>query len=235
MSLNSPRLQATSEEARVLGDLLISRYSCRAFAQRSVDDDVMDRLLEMAQRTASWCNSQPWEVVVTSGAATERLRRGFVERAASGAMDTDVPFPLDYVGVYKTRRRETAERLYRSVGVAMGDRAASARQAAENFRFFGAPHIAIISTPKSLSGYGAIDCGGYVANFLLAATSLGIATIAQAALATQCRWLHEELSIPEDRDILCGISFGYADEGHAANGFRTDRAPLSEAVRRLRD
>lgn len=221
-------------ESGMLEALLLRRYSCRAFLPQPVDDVTLERLLSLAQRTASWCNSQPWDVVVTSGEATERLRRGFTERAATGRMDSDIAFPPDYLGVYKVRRRETAERLYRSVGVAMGDRAASARQAAENFRFFGAPHIAIISTPKSLTGYGAIDCGGYIANFLLAATSLGLATIAQAALATQCKWIHEELAIGDDRDIIGGISFGYEDTAHPANAFRTDRASLDETVRHIR-
>ena len=230
-----PAEAGSRTEAALLDDLLARRHSCRAFLPRPVDDAVIATLLATAQRTASWCNSQPWEVVVTSGEATERLRRGFMARAATGRMDSDVAFPPDYIGVYKTRRRETAERLYRSVGVAMGDRVASGQQAAENFRFFGAPHVAIISAPKSLTGYGAIDCGGYVANFLLVATSLGVATIAQAALATQCAWLHEELGIGDDRDILCGVSFGYADAEHPANAFRTIRAPLHEAVRFVRD
>lgn len=225
----------TLADVAALDGLLARRHSCRAFLRVPVEEPVIARLLAMAQKTASWCNSQPWQVVVTSGEATERLRRGFMARSAAGQMDSDVAFPPDYLGVYKVRRRETAERLYRSVGVAMGDRAASGRQAVENFRFFGAPHVAIISAPKSLTGYGAIDCGAYVANFLLAATSLGIATIAQAALATQCAWLHDELGIGEDRDILCGISFGYADIAHPANAFRTDRAPLQEAVRFVRD
>jgi nitroreductase len=40
--------------------------------------------------------------------------------------------------------------------------------------------------------------------------------------------LHEMLEIPEDRLILCAISFGYADKDHPANGFRTSRAGLEE-------
>jgi len=53
----------------------------------------------------------------------------------------------------------------------------------ENFRFFGAPHVAIISTDRDLGVYGAIDCGAYVSNFALLAQSLGVASIPQAALA----------------------------------------------------
>jgi hypothetical protein len=65
--------------------------------------------------------------------------------------------------------------------VQRGDRA---RQSFENFRLFGAPHVAIITTDAEQGVYGAVDTGLYVNTFLLAATSLGIASIPQAALAS---------------------------------------------------
>ena len=58
-----------------------------------------------------------------------------------------------------------------------------AKQALENFNFFGAPHVAIITTDEALGVYGAVDCGGYVTSFMLAAQALGVATVPQAALA----------------------------------------------------
>ena len=64
-----------------------------------------------------------------------------------------------------------------------GDKAAYAKQALENYNFFGAPHVAIIHTDEPLGIYGAIDCGAYVGNFMLAAQALGLGTIPQAALA----------------------------------------------------
>jgi nitroreductase len=42
--------------------------------------------------------------------------------------------------------------------------------------------------------------------------------------------VRETLDIPEDRDVLCAISFGYSDAAHAANQFRTERAPLDEVL-----
>jgi hypothetical protein len=35
--------------------------------------------------------------------------------------------------------------------------------------------------------------------------------------------------------VLCGLSFGWRDENHPANGFRTSRASLDEVVRWVRD
>ena len=91
--------------------------------------------------------------------------------------------PREYLGVYLERRRESGFQLYNTLGIARGDKVAYAKQALENYNFFGAPHVAIIHTDEPLGIYGAIDCGAYVGNFMLAAQALGLGTIPQAALA----------------------------------------------------
>lgn len=218
----------------VLEGLLAARHSCRAFLPDEVPQDIVERIVSLAQRTASWCNAQPWEVVITRGAATDRFRDAMLAPSESDdEKRPDFEWPREYQGVYQERRRECGMALYDAVGVARGDREASTRQARENFRLFGAPHVAIITSDEALSTYGAVDCGGYVANFMLAATSLGVATIAQAALAAWPQRVRECLGLPASRRIVCGISFGYPDTQHPANGFRTRRAELSSAVKWL--
>jgi nitroreductase len=75
-----------------------------------------------------------------------------------------------------------------------------------------------------------LDCGAWVANFMLAAQAIGVGSIAQAALATWPDILRKHLAIAAGQRIICGISFGYEDTAHPANGFRTMRAPLAETV-----
>ncbi|MEO8656098.1 MAG: nitroreductase family protein, partial [Ramlibacter sp.] len=128
----------------VLSQLLNERYSCRGFRPEPVPRATIDRILEMAQRTASWCNSQAWQVWVASPAATERLRGELLEYARHHAPQPDFAWPT-YQGVYQERRRECGLQLYQATGVARGDRAASERQTLENFRFFGAPHFALVT------------------------------------------------------------------------------------------
>ena len=126
-------------------------------------------------------------------AGVDRERRGqgafretIYAKVSSGAPeDGDFPFPREYLGVYLERRRESGFQLYNTLGIARGDKAAYAKQALENYNFFGAPHVAIIHTDEALGVYGAIDCGAYVGNFMLAAQALGLGTIPQAALARQ--------------------------------------------------
>ena len=214
----------------MLEGLLISRHSCRAFEQRDVPRQVIEQILTSAQRVPSWCNSQPWKVTLCQGQTKNALELALLEAAQKGLQSPDIDFPQRYSGEYKHRRSVCGWQLYDAVGVEKGDRAASIQQMMENYRFFGAPHVAIITTPKELGAYGAVDCGAYVTAFTLAAQALGIASIPQAAIAGLAPVVRTALSIPEDRDILCAISFGYADAAHPANAFRTHRAALDEVV-----
>ncbi len=218
-------------EAPVLDGLLRSRWCCRGFAATPVPRPTIERLLEMAQRTPSWCNTQPWRVTLTSGEATRQLAQALSAHGATGVPDQpDLPFPAAYRGEYLARRRECGYQLYGAVGIERGDRVRSALQGRENFRFFGAPHFALITTERDLGTYGAIDCGGYVSVFLLAAQSLGLAAIPQAAVAAYSPWLRDYFGLPDHRLVVCGISFGFPDQAHPANGFRTNRAPITEVV-----
>ncbi len=210
---------------------LLARHSCRAFLPQPVPRPVIERILTLAQRTASWCNCQPWQVAITEGAGTDRLRAALLARAEGPAgFAPDFPFPREYRNEYLARRRESGFQLYGAVGVARGDRDAYRRQELRNFALFDAPHVAIITTDEALGEYGAMDCGGYVANFLLAAEANGVATVAQASLAMYPEVLRDVLGIAPERRVVCAISFGYADTAHPANSYRTTRAELPDVV-----
>lgn len=149
---------------------------------------------------------------------------------ATASHTPDLPFPTGYSGVYLDRRRTCGWALYEAVGVEKGDRDGSRAQMMRNFDLFGAPHCAIVSSPAELGAYGALDCGGFITGFTLAAQAQGVATVPQAALASYAPFLHRYFAIPDDRLILCAVSFGYADPDHPANGFRTERAAVADIV-----
>ena len=219
------------EPIEILEQLLAERFSCRAFLARPVPRPTIERILAAAQKTASWCNSQPWRLEITSGKATEKFREVMYGAASSGKPTAgDFPFPREYRGVYLERRRESGFQLYNSLGIPRGDKEAYARQALQNFNFFGAPHVAIVHTDEALGVYGAIDCGGYVASFMLAAQALDVATIPQAALAFHSDLVRKHFGLSDDRRVVCGISFGYADHDHKVNSYRTSRAALPDVA-----
>lgn len=223
-------------DAAAFDRIMSARHSCRAFRPDPVPRATIEAILATAQKTASWNNTQPWQVTIASGAARDRFRAAMVERAASGgAHASDLPFPSEYRGVYLDRRRACGFQLYGAVGIERGDREAYRRQTLRNFELFDAPHIAIVTTDEAIGVYGAVDCGAYVSNFMSAAQARGVATIAQAALAVHSDLVRDLMDIPAGRLVVCGISFGFADAAHPVNGYRTPRASLDEAVRWIED
>lgn len=211
---------------RVLG----ARYSCRAFLPNQVPAETIEKIVEAAGRAPSWCNAQPWRATVTRGAETENFRQVLLAAARSDAPAPDLPWPDGYPGVYGDRRRACGYQLYEAVGIARDDRAARAAQSMRNFELFGAPHVAVIHTEAALGPYGAMDTGGFVTAFMLAATSLGVASIAQASVAAYPDVIRAHFGLDASRLVLCAISFGHADETHPANAFRTARAGPGEVL-----
>lgn len=69
---------------------------------------------------------------------------------------------------------------------------------------------------------------------LLAAQSLGLGIVPQAALAHHSSLIREQFGIAEDEIFVVGASFGFADGTHPVNHFRSRRAPLEESVVRAR-
>lgn len=224
-----------TETMTALADVIGQRQSCRAYTAEPVPDETIDELFESAQRAPSWCNTQPWHVHVTSGESTVRFRDGLLDHLRGGGTPApDITMPGAYTGVHQQRRRESGWQLYEAVGIVKGDREASARQALRNFELFGAPHVAIVTVDRALGPYAILDAGIYVAHLLLMGESLGLGMIAQAALATYSPYVRSFFEIPEDQDVLVGISFGWPDRDADANAFRTGRAELAEVLIRHR-
>ncbi len=217
-----------SKAFETLRNTLEARYSCRAFRPDPVPTGTIEQLVTTAGRVPSWCNAQPWQVTITRGQETERFRDALLDAVRDGVPHADLPWPKGYPGVLGERRRICGYQLYGALGIDRKDHAARQDQSLENFRFFGAPHVAVISSEADLGAYGALDCGGFITGFMLAATALGLGSIAQASVAAYPDLIRSHFGLPDTRLIVCAISFGYADSDHPANGFRTERAALPE-------
>ncbi len=214
-----------------LHDILTSRHSCRAFRPDPVPNDVITRIVAAARHVPSWCNAQPWQVTITRGDATEDFRRAITTAATAGSPpDPDLAWPSGYSGAYAERRRSCGFQLYDAVGIEKSDRAARQAQMLRNYALFDAPHVAILHSPAELGPHGAMDCGGFVTAFTLAATALGVGTIAQAAIAAYAPLVRDHFGLPDDRLVLCAISFGYADTTAPINQFRTSRADTAQII-----
>jgi len=124
-----------------------ARHSCRAFLPHPLARERIEKFLTLAQRAPSDCNTQSWITYVVSGDPLESLRVALYQRAVEGTPpEHDVAPIAQYQGALQERRRACGWGFYETLGIAKGDRDASRRQMLENFRMFGAPHLAVVTT-----------------------------------------------------------------------------------------
>jgi nitroreductase len=214
-----------------LSALLARRYSCRSFLPGALDFALVRQIVTHAQSSVSWSITQPSQIRIVSGQVLETVRGEMFARAQTSARAApELDWPREIRGVHKDRRRECGWGLYNAIGIAKGDREASARQAQENFRFFGAPHVALLTTDEALGTHGVMDCGAWVQGFLLACAAADVDCVAQAAVAAWPDIWRKHISLPEEQRIICGVAFGHADPDAPANRFRATRAPIDEVV-----
>lgn len=221
---------ATAAPIEVLEAAWRGRSSARAFRPEPIPREALARLFEAAQRAPSWCNVQPWRVVVTEPPATAALAAALQDAAHSAIPQAELPFPLEYPPPYKEHRVACGKALYEAMGVTRDDKQGRYDAWLRNYALFDAPHVAIVSCDRRLGPYAYVDVGVWLGYVLTAAAALGLATCPMASVAAYPAPLRRLLPIAETDLILFGLALGHADEEAPANACRTRREPIAANV-----
>ena len=211
---------------------IATRRSIRAFTAQPVPEARVREILSLASRAPSMTNTQPWRVHVLTGASRARLCAEILaahEADAHGKMEYDY-YPREWRSPYLDRRRQVGWALYGLLGIAKGDRAATKRQHARNFDFFGAPVGLIFTIDRDLGTGSYLDYGMFLENIMIAARGFGLDTCPQAAFATYPAIIRRQLGVPEHELVLCGMALGYADPEAVENRLVTERVSVEEFV-----
>lgn len=208
------------------------RRTIRGFKPTPVPDELTREVFTAAQQAPSNCNTQPWDVFVVSGEARDKLEKALVAEILGGKQPSPAfpPGDADLTGVYRDRQYECAARYYSTMGIAREDREARNELMLRNWQFFGAPHVAFVCMPVAMGPVNAIDIGIYLQTLMLLMVEHGLGSCPQGALAFFPDPVREIAGIPEDLGIICGLSFGYADDDALINTARMTRVPLDDCV-----
>ena len=218
-----------SAERNSVTDAISSRRSVRAFLPRPVPRPLIEEMLATAARAPSGGNLQPWRVDVLAGAALDAL----VAEARSstpGEMELEV-YPSPLPEPYRTRRYESGEALYQSIGIGRDDRPARLAQFARNFEAFGAPVLLLFSIERIFDRPQWAHLGMFIQNVMLLAGERGLATCPQEAWAAVHGVVAKHIELPAERIFYCGMALGYADEEAPINQLRTGREGVEEFAR----
>lgn len=213
-------------------DALKKRNSTRAYTNQTVDREIIEKILDAANKTPSWANTQPWEVFVASGETLERLRQQFVDNFRKEVPPKiDIPFPAKWPEAHSERTAKMAAAHTKLHGIEREDKDARRKMSERNMNFFGAPVVIYLCMDKTLSSYSMFDVGAFSQSIMLAAQNLGLNTIPAAMFVLYADIVREELKIPDNQSIILGIALGYGDKESLANKHITTRRPLEEFVK----
>ena len=216
-----------------VSEAVAARRSVRGFTDRSVNLDLVQRLVGNAARAASGGNLQPWHVDIVAGGALVQLKATMLGKLASGATETpeyDI-YPKELVAPYRDRRFAVGEAMYDRIGIPREDKAARRLWFARNFAFFGAPVALFTTVDRRMGPPQWSDLGMFLQTFMLLAVSEGLATCAQECWAVYPETVRDFLGTPDERMLFCGMAIGYEDAAEPANALRTERADMKEWVR----
>jgi nitroreductase len=215
---------------------ITSRRSIRAFLPTPVAREDIEAILGVSARAPSGTNIQPWKVTVLTGEASQRLSEAILavyhdQAAASTHTQEYAYYPRQWVSPFIERRRKVGWDLYALLGLTRDDKAGIAAQHGRNYRFFDAPVGLIFTIDRVLEQGSWLDYGMFLQNIMVAARGRGLDTCPQAAFTQFHRVIAEQLGLPANETVVCGMALGYADPGKIENNLITERVPVAEFVR----
>jgi nitroreductase len=127
-------------------------------------------------------------------------------------------------------RHDLGALVYGSMGIARHDAKARRIAVLRNWEFFRAPLAGIVCMHRDLDYVDSLGVGMFLQTLMLALTARGVDTCVQVSIAGYPDIIREQLAIPEEMRILCGIAIGYSDPDFPANALRVPRNPLEQNV-----
>jgi nitroreductase len=206
------------------------RSSKRAFRDEPLTRAQLASIFGPAQHAPSWCNVQPWRVVVTMPPVTQKIADVLQTAARAGMPQSEVPFPLDYPSPYAEHRKACGVALYQAMGIGKEDKSKRYDAWLRNYALFDAPHLAVVSCDRRLGPYVYVDVGVWLGYVLTAAAAVGIETCPMASIGAYPAPLRASLPIADTDTILFGLVLGHADPAAPANACRTTREPIEANI-----
>ncbi len=226
MALNTDKSASVTEA-------LNTRITVRAFLDKPVPDEVLRRILTAALRSPSGGNLQPWNIHVMRGERLKDFTKAATARAQSGAMEepTYRAYPSPLWEPQRSWRYKLGEDMYAKLGIAKDNKGGRMMWLLQNMKFFEAPVGIIITGNKKLDMPQYMDVGIFLQSLMLLAREEGLHSAPQGWWRQWPGLVGEYFDVPDDEEVLVGMSLGYGNPDAPVNELYADRASLEEAVK----
>ncbi len=225
----------SSQQQEAVDAAITSRRSIRAFLDQPVAREDIEKILEVASRAPSGTNTQPWKVYVLTGQARTALSSAILAVHLDPELSRQhteeyAYYPREWVSPFIDRRRKVGWDLYSLLGLTRDNKEGMAAQHARNFRFFDAPVGLIFTIDRVMEQGSWLDYGMFLQNIMVAARGRGLDTCPQAAFTQYHRIIAEQLQLPANETVVCGMALGWADPAKIENSLVTEREPIASFV-----
>jgi nitroreductase len=199
------------------------------FASKTVERELVAKVLRTAARAPSALNLQPWEITAVMGEELKRLTRRILrahgERAAACTPGASRPLPE----AVQRRRRESFQPM---MDILRREGISPERFVGEgSCRFYDAPTAIILCLDQAYSKERYLCLGTFLGYLVLAAHAEGLATCPIGLVASYGEEIKEQLNIAGDREVALGVALGYPDPASPLASLPTPREPLESFVR----
>ena len=215
-------------------EVVRSRRSIRGYLDKPVPRELIEEVLEMAMRSPSSMNTQPYHFHVITGEPLDRIRKGNTERILAGEPDSrEFRRGEAFAGKHRDRQIGCAVQLFEAMGIERDDKEKRQDWVLRGFRQFDAPVCIIVTYDKELSGSDdtPFDCGAVTTALVNAAWSRGLGCVINSQGIMQSPVVREHAHIPDDQVIMKAVAMGWPDEDFPANPVRITRRSVEDAAR----
>ncbi|WGM39785.1 nitroreductase [Caulobacter sp. NIBR1757] len=214
-------------------EVVRGRRSIRGYQQKPVPKAVIREVLELAMRSPSSLNTQPWNFYVVSGEPLDRIRAGNTERNLAGVPHSrEFRVHGEYGGQHRERQIGVAKQLFAAMGIAREDKDARQDWVLRGFRQFDAPVSIVVTYDRSIHGsdIGPFDAGAVTNALVNAAWSRGLGCVINSQGIMQSPVVREHAGIADDQVIMICVAMGYPDDDFPANAVVSERKSVDEAA-----
>ena len=209
------------------------RKSIRGYKSDPVPKEVLEQILELANRAPSAMNTQPWEFTLLTGDVLENVKQTNVKLLKSltppNPEHVVVSWPSE--SVYRQRQVNLAKLLFQLMDIPREDTEKRAKWMERGFRYFGAPAVIIVSADRCLSESGPLlDIGAMMQTICLAALHFDLGTCIEDQGVAYPKVLRKYAHIAESKRIIMAIAIGYPDWDFPANQLETEREPIENVT-----
>jgi nitroreductase len=214
-------------------DVLLGRRSIRGYKPDPVPKALIKEILQLAMRSPSSMNTQPWNFTVVTGETLDRIRAGNTERNLAGVPHSrEFRIGHAFEGVHRERQVGVAKQLFAAMGIAREDKEGRQDWVLRGFRQFDAPVCIIITYDRELadSDDTPFDCGAVTTALVNAAWSRGLGAVINSQGIMQSPVVREHANIPEGQVIMKAVAMGWPDDSFPANAVVSERKSVDEAA-----